>query len=443
MATAREIAMLTLAACEKQGAWSDGYLKRQLRTQQLDSRDAALATRLCFGVLQNRMLLDWHLASFCNVPLEKLELNVLCNLRVAAYQLLFLDKIPSSAAVNEAVKLTKKHCRNPRAAGMVNGILRTMLRQKALPIPDSRDRAAALSIRYSHPRWLVDEFISALGPEGTEALLEANNAQPPMFVQINRCRVSTEQVLECLTGEGVCAQPHSWAKDCLILSETGDLERLKAFRDGLFYVQDCAARLAVTAAGLQPGQRVLDCCAAPGGKSFAAAIDLENRGEILSCDIHPHKIRLLEAGRDRLGLSVIQPVLQSATERRAEWENGFDVVLTDVPCSGLGIIRKKPDIRYKDPKPLEGLPAIQRTILENCSAYVKAGGTLIYATCTLLRRENEDVVLAFLDAHPEFEPEPLDLSVPGGDQAMLTFWPHIHQTDGFFVAKLRKKEEAL
>lgn len=441
MATAREIAMLTLAACEKQGAWSDGHLKRQLREQQLDSRDAALATRLCFGVLQNRMLLDWHLAAFCKTPLEKLDLKVLCNLRVAAYQLLFLDKIPASAAVNEAVNLTKKHCRNPRAAGMVNGILRAMLRQEALPVPGGKDPVEALSIRYSHPRWLVDEFISSLGPEGAEALLAADNAQPPTFAQVNLCRASTQQVLERLTAEGVCAQLHPWKKNCLILSETGNLERLQAFQDGLFYVQDCAARLAVTAAGLRPGQRVLDCCAAPGGKSFAAAIDLENRGEILSCDIHPHKISLLEAGRDRLGLSVIRPMLHSAAERREEWVNGFDAVLTDVPCSGLGIIRKKPDIRYKDPKPLEGLPAIQRAILENCSAYVKTGGTLIYATCTLLRRENEDIVLAFLDAHPEFEPEPLGLAVPGGDQPMLTFWPHIHQTDGFFIAKLRKKEE--
>ena len=443
MATAREVAMLTLTACEKQGAWSDGHLKQMLREQHLDSRDAALATRLCFGVLQNRMLLDWHLASFCNTPLHKLDLKVLCALRVAAYQLLFLDKIPASAAVNEAVNLTKKHCRNPRAAGMVNGILRAMLRRESLPVPKGKDLPETLSVQYSHPRWLVEEFISALGPEGAEALLAADNTQPPISAQVNTCKATTEQTMELLASEGVHAQPHPQMRDCLVLSETGNLERLQAFRDGLFYVQDCAARLAVTAARLQPGQRVLDCCAAPGGKSFAAAIDLENRGEVISCDIHPHKIKLLEAGRDRLGLSVIHPMLQSASERREEWVNGFDTVITDVPCSGLGIIRKKPDIRYKDPEPIKGLPAIQAKILDNCSAYVKPGGTLIYATCTLLRRENEDVVLAFLAEHPEYEPEPLGLNVTGGDQSMLTFWPHIHHTDGFFVARLRKKEETL
>lgn len=433
--------MLTLAACERQGAWSDGYLKRMLRERHLDSRDAALATRLCFGVLQNRMLLDWHLASFCSSPLNKLDLNVLCSLRIAAYQLLFLDKIPASAAVNEAVNLTKKYCRNPRAAGMVNGILRSMLRQETLAGPVGRDEIETLSIQFSHPRWLVEKFVDVLGFDGAKALLAADNDQPPITAQINTSKISVERAMELLSAEGVDAQPHPWLPDCLILADTGNLERLSAFRDGLFYVQDCAARLAVTAAKLRPGQRVLDCCAAPGGKSFAAAVDMENGGEVVSCDIHPHKIKLLEAGRDRLGLTCIQPQLQSAAERREEWVEAFDAVITDVPCSGIGIIRKKPDIRYKDPEPLRGLPGVQKAILDNCSAYVKPGGVLIYSTCTLLRDENEDVVLDFLARHPEFEAEPLDINVAGGGQSMLTFWPHIHGTDGFFAARLRRKEE--
>ena len=440
VATAREVAVLTLTACERQGAWSDGYLKRMLREERLDSRDAALATRLCFGVLQNRMLIDWQLARLCSVKLEKLELKVLCILRVAAYQLLFLDKIPASAAVNEAVELTKRHCRNPRAAGMVNGILRALLRQEKLPEPAGEDTVENLSIRYSHPRWLVEEFASALGTDGAAALLEADNQQPPITAQVNTCKVSAEQAAEALRAESVTVQPHPWMSDCLILSDTGNLELLRAYQDGLFYVQDCAARLSVTAAGLMPGQRVLDSCAAPGGKSFAAAVDMKNRGEVVSCDIHPHKIKLLEAGRDRLGLSMINPLLQSAAARREEWTDRFDTVITDVPCSGLGIIRKKPDIRYKEPGPLKGLPAVQRAILDNCCSYVRPGGTLIYSTCTLLRRENEDVVLAFLSAHPEFETVPFDLPLAGGGEGMMTFWPHIHGTDGFFVARLRKKE---
>ncbi len=440
MASAREVAMLTLAACERQGAWSDGHLKRILREQNLDRREAALATRLCFGVLQNRMLLDWHLAQFCSSKLDKLELNVLCNLRVAVYQLLFLDKIPASAAVNEAVKLTRKHCRNPKAAGMVNGILRSLLRQEELSEPAGKDDIETLSIATSHPRWLTEEFVSMLGLEDAEKLLAAHNCQPPTTIQINLTRCTVEEAVQQLEHDGVEVAYHPHLPNCLTITGTGNLEALSAYQQGLFYVQDCAARLAVTAAGVTPGQRVLDCCAAPGGKSFTAAIDMDNRGTIISCDIHPHKIKLMEAGRDRLGLDCIQPQLQSAAELRTEWQESFDTVITDVPCSGLGIIRKKPDIRYKAPEPLAGLPRVQQNILENCSAYVRPGGVLLYSTCTLLRRENEEVVSAFLTHHPEFFLEEFELPHWGKLDGMITFWPHIHDTAGFFVAKLRRKE---
>lgn len=242
-----------------------------------------------------------------------------------------------------------------------------------------------------------------------------------------------------LREEGAGAEPHPWLAGCLLLSGTGDMERLKPFQDGQFYIQDGAARLAVTAAGVTPGSRVLDCCAAPGGKSFAAAMEMENRGEIVSCDIHPHKIKLIEAGRDRLGLSIITPCLQNAAQTREEWLNSFDTVITDVPCSGLGIIRKKPDIRYKDPEALKGLPKVQRAILDNCARYVRPGGVLLYSTCTLLRQENEEIVEGFLSDDPRFELEPFALPKFGLQPGIMTFWPHIHQTDGFFVAKLRRK----
>ena len=439
MGSAREAAMLTLTACERQGAWSDGYLKTILREQRLDRRDAALAARLCYGVLQNKLLLDWHLARFCKSKITSLDVRVLCDLRVAAYQLLFLDKIPPSAAVNEAVELTKKHCRNPRAAGMVNGILRAMLREEKRPELDICDKVKYLSLKYSHPVWLVEEFSAALDWEDVEALLAEDNRQPPTTAQVNLLRGDPAELAETLRKDGVEVQFHPWLSTCLLLRGTGDLERLSAFQKGGFYIQDAAARLAVTIAGVTPESRVLDCCAAPGGKSFAAAIDMDNRGEIVSCDIHPHKIKLLEAGLDRLGLSVIVPQLQSAAEFREDWVDYFDTVIADVPCSGLGIIRKKPDIRYKDPEALKGLPKVQRGILDNCSRYVRPGGVLLYSTCTLLRRENEDVVRDFLAEHPHFELEPFQLPQFGKQPGWFTFWPHIHGTDGFFAAKLRRK----
>lgn len=438
MGSARETAVLTLAACERQGAWSDGRLKHTIRENGLDRRDGALCARLCYGVLQNKLLLDWRLGRVCSMRLEKLEVRVLCDLRVAAYQLLFLDKIPPSAAVNEAVELAKKHSRNPRAAGLVNGVLRALLREEA-PEVRGKDELETLSIRYSHPRWLVEEFISRLGLEGAQALLEADNEQPPTTAQVNRLSATPEQLESELRSAGAEVRPHPWLEGCLLLTGTGDLEGLDAFRRGEFYVQDAASRLAVLAAGLRPGQRVLDCCAAPGGKSFAAAILMENRGELISCDVHPHKVKLLEAGRDRLGLTMIKPTLQNAAQTREDWADGFDAVLADVPCSGLGIIRKKPDIRYKDPEPLKGLPRVQRSILDNCARYVRPGGVLLYSTCTLLRRENDEVVDGFLADHRSFAPEPFALPHLGEQPGRVTFWPHVHGTDGFFAAKLRRK----
>ena len=439
MGSARETAVLTLAACEKQGAWSDGYLKRAIREQGLDRRDGALATRLCYGVLQNKLLLDWRLAQVCSMRLEKLDVKVLCGLRVAAYQLLFLDKITPSAAVNEAVEMAKRHSRNPRAAGLVNGVLRTLLRQGKNLEANETDKPKRLSIQYSHPQWLVEDFSALLGVEGTQGLLAANNQQPPTTAQVNYLKTTPDKLAEELRTAGAEVQPHPWLEGCLLLSGTGDLERLNTFQRGEFYIQDAASRLAVLAAGITPGQRVLDCCAAPGGKSFAAAILMENRGELISCDIHPHKIKLLEAGRERLGLSIVAPALQNAAQPREDWLDGFDVVLTDVPCSGLGIIRKKPDIRYKDPALLKGLPRVQRGILDNCARYVRPGGVLLYSTCTVLPRENGDVVDGFLADHPEFLPEPFDLPHWGKQPGQLTLWPHIHDTDGFFMAKLRRK----
>ena len=439
MGSARETAVLTLAACERQGAWSDGYLKRTIREQGLDRRDGALAARLCYGVLQNKLLLDWRLAQVCSMRLEKLEVKVLCGLRVAAYQLLFLDRIPPSAAVNEAVKLAKRHSRNPRASGLVNGVLRSLLRQgKNLDIQDD-DKLKYLSIQYSHPQWLVEEFSTLLGLDGAQQLLAANNEQPFTSAQVNTLKTTPERLAERLWAEEVEVRPHPWLEGCLLLIGTGDLERLDAFRRGEFYIQDAASRLAALAAGITPGQRALDCCAAPGGNSFAAALLMENQGELVSCDIHPHKIKLLEAGRDRLGLSVITPTLQNAAQAREEWLDSFDLVFADVPCSGLGIIRKKPDIRYKDPEQLKGLPKVQRSILDNCARYVRPGGVLLYSTCTVLDQENNGMVDAFLEDYPEFELEPFALPHLGKQPGRITFWPHIHGTDGFFVAKLRRK----
>ena len=435
MASARTTALSALIATRRQGAWSDGVLKQYIARDALDRRDAALASQLCYGVLQNRALLEYELSQVLSCKFKDLQPVVADILLLGAYQVLLLERVPDSAAVNEAVEQCKTYG-NRRAAGLVNGVLRSLSRQKgSLTQPDD------LETKYSHPAALVALLRENL-PEGTlEAFLAADNAPAPMTLQYNPLKTQPQSVWDELTAAGVRLTPHPWLPDCMLAEGAGDLTKLPAFCDGRVYVQDAAAALAARCAGAQPGMRVLDVCAAPGGKSFAMASRMENRGEVLSCDIHPHKIALLEKGAQRLGIENLTARVQDASARCEEFAGQMDVVVADVPCSGLGVIRKKPDIRYKDLAPMERLPQVQRAILENVSAYVKPGGVLLYSTCTVLRRENEDVAQAFLQAHPEFCAEAI--SLPDGlhvqDARFVTLLPGQHDCDGFFICKMRKQ----
>ena len=434
---ARETALNALIACRKSGAWSNGVLKEYIQRDRLDGRDAALATRLTYGVLQNRSKLDFYLKQLLTGKLKDLHPAARDILHLGLYQIYEMDKIPESAAVNESVTLTKKYCKNPKASALVNGVLRNAVRTKG-----TLKEPVSYADRYSHP----DELISLLKkdlPKGKlEPMLIANNAAPQTVVQVNTLRVTMAKLVELLEKEHVTAQPHGWMNDCLVLSGTGNLEHLRSFQEGLFYVQDPAAKLSVLCARLPAEDlRVLDCCSAPGGKSFAAAIAMEGRGQITSCDVHAHKIGIIENGAARLGLTNITARQQDATVRVPEWEETMDVVIADVPCSGLGIIRKKPDIRYKNLREMEALPQLQLAILENQSAYVKKGGVLIYSTCTVLKRENEEIVHAFLKKHADFTLEPLELPAvfPKNETGMLTLIPGEYDTDGFFISRLRRK----
>ena len=432
--SARKTALKALIACRRQGAWSDGALKELLAQDRLSERDAALATRLCYGVLQNRMLLDFYVDAFLSTPRSKLQPITEDILRLGAYQLTMMDRIPASAAVNESVELAKQYV-NPGAARLVNGLLRSMSRAEQLPEPDS------LAVRYSHPQSLVDLLAAELPQEELPALLAAHNETQPICVQVNPLRADAQQIREELEARGARFTPHPWLEGCFTLSGAGNLEQLDLFREGKLFVQDAAAHLAALAGELEPGMQILDCCAAPGGKSFAAAIQAKDQASITSCDIHPHKIRLIEAGAKRLCLGSIHAMVQDASKRREDWLEAFDLVIADVPCSGLGVIRKKPDIRYKDLSAIGRLPQVQRAILEVQAGYVRPGGQLVYSTCTVLRRENEDVVRAFLDEHPEFhlEPVPVPQGLDAPNEGMLTLWPHRHGTDGFFISRMRKR----
>ena len=436
---ARETALNALIACRQNGAWSNGILKEYAARDRLDSRDGALAARLCYGVLQNRGKLDFYLKQLLTGKLQKLHPVVRDVLHLGLYQIYEMDRIPESAAVNESVSLVKKYCpRQPAARGLVNGVLRNAIRSKG-----SLQEPVSYADKYSHPDKLISLLKQSLPKGKLEPMLIADNQAPMMTVQVNTLKTTVEALKAQLEREKVTARDHAWMPDCLVLSDTGSIEKLHSFRQGLFYVQDPAAKLAVLCAQL-PGDRdirLLDCCSAPGGKSFASAIAMAGRGSITSCDIHPHKLDLIRNGAQRLGISNMEVILQSADEKVPQWAGAMDAVIADVPCSGYGIIRKKPDIRYKDPDTMQELPRLQLAILANQADYVKPGGVLIYSTCTVLRRENEDVVSAFLESRSDFclEPLPLPEGLPRNESGMLTLIPGEFDTDGFFISRLRRK----
>ena len=434
---ARETALNALIACRKDGAWSNAVLKEYIARDRLDSRDAGLASRLCYGVLQNRGKLDFYLQQLLTGKLKNLHPVVRDILHLGLYQLYEMDKIPESAAVNESVALAKKYCgKQKSASGLVNGVLRNAVRQQG-----KLKQPTSYADKYSHPDELIALLKASLPKGKLEPMLKADNEAPETMIQVNTLKITTEDLMEVLASEHVEAQPHGWMPDCLVLGGTGSIDHLESFRKGLYYVQDPAARLSVLCAELGENMTVLDCCSAPGGKSFAAAIAMHGTGSITSCDVHAHKTGLIENGAARLGIEIITARQQDATVPVPEWVGKMDAVIADVPCSGYGIIRKKPDIRYKNHAEMAALPELQLQILKNQAQYVRPGGLLLYSTCTVLKRENEEVVKAFLEENPEFSTEPLPLPdvFPKNETGMLTLIPGEYDTDGFFICRLRRK----
>lgn len=436
MMTAREAALQALERCRRDGAWSGSVIDSILKKEPLSARDAALASQLCLGVLQNSRLLDFYIDSYCK---GKLEPKLRDILRLGAYQLLLLDKVPDHAAVSECVELSRRH-HLARASGLVNAVLRRLSasREQLPAIPDEGS-ASYLSVRTSHPLWLCERLIAQRGYAFAEAFLLANNAPPSLDIQINRLKISVGAYEELLTRCGLSFHADPQCDGCLSLPG-GRVTELPGYSEGLFYVQDRAARCAIEIAGAVPGSRVLDLCAAPGGKSFSAAIAMRDQGSITACDIQEKKLSRIREGAQRLGITCIDCQANDGRVYRAPWDCAFDLVIADVPCSGLGVIRKKPEIREKREEELAALPQLQRAILETASRYVKPGGTLLYSTCTVLQEENEAVVRSFQKAHSEYEFTAFTVGDKQIEEGMYTFWPHIDGTDGFFAAKLKRKD---
>ncbi|MBQ8388390.1 MAG: 16S rRNA (cytosine(967)-C(5))-methyltransferase RsmB [Clostridia bacterium] len=428
--SARKIALDVLLRCEKDTGYSNLALDAALTREEIGAADRALVTELVFGVIERKITLDHCIAALSSKRPEKLEPVVLGLIRLGLYQIIYLDRVPNYAAVNESVNLAPK-----RARGFVNAILRSFMRQGMPSLPD--DPIEAMSVKHSYPVTLCELFCAEFGADRAESVLEAMNSRPAPTFRVNTLKADREGVISELKEQGIDARASERVPSG-ILTDGGAVARLKGLHGGRFFVQDEASQLCCEALGAKEGDRVLDICAAPGSKSFGAAINMHNKGQIISFDLHKSKLSLIEKGAKRLGIDIIEVREGDGRVRRDELVEWADRVICDVPCSGYGVIAKKPEIRYKNPEETEALPEIQYAILENCSAYVKPGGTLVYSTCTVLDRENGANVKRFLDTHSDFYPE--GFKVCGREYAALTtLMPDADETDGFFIARLRRK----
>jgi len=445
LASAREVALLALRDVDEGEAYAGLALDRALKRHPLPRRDRGLATELVYGASRRRNTLDWAIRQASTRPLDKMSPWVRADLRLAAYQLLFLDRIPPSAAVNEAVELAKKYG-HAGLAGFVNGVLRGFLRKKdGLSYPDpAKDPVGYLSLRHSHPEWLVKRWLDRYGFEATEALLRVDNENPPLVLRPNRLKTDREGLVKALEAEGAVTEPARLTSEAVVLKEGPAFEDLKSFGDGLFSVQDEGSILVGQALRPRPGDTVLDACAAPGGKSTHLAELMDNKGLVVAVDPHDHKLNLIRDNARRLGTDIVTPQLGDAREVGRAMAEKAEAVLVDAPCSGLGVLRRRPDARWrKSAEQIQELHRLQLEILEGAAAAVRPGGVLVYSTCTMEPEENQGTVEVFLARHPEFHPESLRSYLPavladepGVEQGWVQLLPHVHGTDGFFIARL-------
>lgn len=437
MVSARLAALQCLERYRRDGAWVSSVMDGIIRSNALSRRDAALVSALTLGVLQNSVYFDFLISRFCSTKPEKLEKKVLDILRLGVCQLILLNRIPARAAVNETVGLCDQ-VGLERAKPLVNAVLRRIAEQRDCPpeVPGIGS-AAYLSTRYSHPLWLAEKLIKEKGYAFADALFRADNAIPPLTLQINTAKISSAEYLQSLDEHGISYTVPAFPEDCVCISGY-PVSEVPGYEEGLFYIQDRAARMAVDLIGLKDGMRVLDACASPGGKSLAAALNIHLDGEVLACDIHEKKLSLIQSNAARLGIEIIQTQCRDARVAVCGEEESYDAVIADVPCSGFGVIAKKPEIRSKLPEELRALPQIQSAILETVCRYVRPDGILLYSTCTILKEENEDVVEAFLAGHPDFQRVPFTVGEREAPQGVYTFYPHVDGTDGFFAAKLKR-----
>ena len=421
----RKTAFDVLMDVEKNGAYSNLSLNSFIEKNRPDS--PAFVRELVYGVLRNRMLLDWFLGQLIPSGLKKIKKQDLTLLRMGVYQLSYMKSVPEYAAVSETVNMSKKLARGRER--FINGVLRGYIRNRQqLVLPDrERDLEEYLSIVYSAERWIVRLWTDAYGEEKTEALLKASNETPGLAVRVNLMKTDRKALKEKLEALGFEAEESEVSDRALLVKGSGLLDT-EPYREGMFSVQDEASILASDALDAKPGDCIADVCAAPGGKTFATAELMAGKGVIYAMDKYEHKLKLMEAQAKRAGIENIRLLKHDSTEPVEGLKERMDKVLADVPCSGLGVIRRKPEIKYKGMQDLDELIERQRQILQAAASYVKAGGTLVYSTCTINPVENEKQIVEFLRGNKEFKALEQKQLLPDGG------------TDGFFICRMRKEQ---
>lgn len=443
--SAREVSFNILYDIFVNEAFSNIAIKKHLE-MELESKEESLVREIVYGVLENRLYIDYIISKASKIKLNKVHSSILIILRIGVYQLIFMDKIPESAAVNEAVKLSKKHG-HKGSIGFVNGVLRSIGRNKdEFMNIDVKDKIDFISIKYSHPKWMVERWVKQYGEGFTEELCKKNNERPELNIRVNTLVVNKDELKRKLLDKGFIVRDSKYGVDSLIIENPIRITELEEFKLGYFIIQDESSTLVGQIMDPSPGSLVIDICSAPGGKATHIAQIMNNEGKIFSRDIYEHKIKLIDENAKRLSIKIIETAISDATKRDEYLVNIADYILVDAPCSGFGLIRRKPEIKWnRKENDIKELVNIQSNILDNVKDYLKIDGILVYSTCTIEKDENYNLIETFLEQNKNFKlmsiedklwnKEKLDTLNDG----YIQLFPHIHNTDGFFIAKMRKE----
>ncbi len=439
----REQALKILRRTEKALSFPNLLFEYTEEKAASSERGRAFAYQLVMGTLRWRGTIDWALRGLCDSPLDDLTSWIRNILRMGLYQILFLDRVPKSAAVDESVKLAKKYG-HAGTAGLVNAVLRNAKKEALLRSIQSlgEDSVPDIAAKYSHPEWMVELLQKDWGREAAIEIMKHNNAIPPLTARVNTLRTTRETLLQELREQGIRAEPLPHTDEAIRFLSVSDPWKLQAHRRGLFYIQDASSMLAAHCLAAEPGQKVLDVCAGPGGKATHLAALMQNEGTIYALDIHEHRLSLIKQNARRLGVDIIEAQKQDATAGLASHFGGMDRVIADVPCSGLGVIRRRIDLKWRlKPEQIDELARLQTKILESAAECVRPGGILLYCTCTVTHRENEEVVEGFLRRHREFRPNsewPKAIEGRVANGAFVQIRPGNENMDGFFIARLER-----